>query len=124
MAEFLIKAEEPWNNDKDVSDMTAKELKSFNSRTRKGDIIVVRQDNWEWGKEECPPKFVVIKCPEMSIKESVKYEEGLNDENDVSIKTRKYNVSIEVVEECKLENKGVKSFSKLLFKNKLKEKAQ
>lgn len=47
MAELLIKAQEPWQ----ITD----------KGSRKGDVIVVRTDGWQWGNEECLPNFIVVK---------------------------------------------------------------
>jgi hypothetical protein len=47
MAELLIKACEPWQ--------------ITNTGSRKGDVVVVRPDGWKWGREECLPRFVVVK---------------------------------------------------------------
>jgi len=78
-AELLVKAEESWNNNADTSKMTKEELTTWNARSRKGDIIVVRPDGWSWGKEECPPKFVVVKMPNVKVDDVKHYEQSLID---------------------------------------------
>lgn len=102
MAELLIKALEPWNNDHDPIKMSEDDLKKFKRRLRKGDIIVVRPDGWPWGKEECLPNFVVVKTPE-SYEGAKKYEQNLTDisiqENPIPLKSRKYHLTVKEVDE-------------------------
>jgi hypothetical protein len=87
MAELLIKAREPWNNDISTLKMTEDEKRSFDSRTRKGDIIVVRPDGWQWGKLECLPDYVVVKTKD-SYDDAKKYEEPLTEEKEVTVDKR------------------------------------
>ena len=117
-AELLIKAQEPWNNNANTSKMTAEELVSFNARSRKGDIIVVRPDGWPWGKEERPPRFIVLKIPKMSVEEAKKYEESLStgtvkviDGKEVPdiklLKVRKYQINIDIINNAIKNNKDI-----------------
>jgi hypothetical protein len=84
MAQFLIKALEPWNNDSP----TAPE-----ERSRLGDIIVVRPDGHVWGNEECLPRFIVVKITNMTyddakhLEESLLLDDGL-EEDGVTIKKK------------------------------------
>lgn len=113
MAELLIKAAEPWNND---------DPKAPASRTRKGDIIVVKPDGWKWGREECPPRFIVLKVPEVKYEDAKKYEESLIEEKgeeSVVLKTRKYAVDVATVNSCALEAKGQKEVAKSVLDSKL-----
>lgn len=75
--ELLCKAQEPWNNEADTSNMTIEEKESFDSRSRKGDVIVVRPDGWEWGREECLPRFIVVKITNLSYEDAKHFEESL-----------------------------------------------
>lgn len=68
MAQFLIKAQEPWNN---ASGDAPPE------RSRLGDIIVVRPDNHVWGREECLPRFLVVKVTNMTYDDAKHLEESL-----------------------------------------------
>ena len=81
-AELLVKAEDAWGDDP--------------SRSRKGDIIVVRPDGWKWGKEECLPRFIVIKVPNVKAEDLKYLEQPLMDnkdpENPVTLKRRQYSV--------------------------------
>lgn len=38
-----------------------------------GDPVVVKPDGWGWGREECPPKFIVLKVPELSVEDGRQY---------------------------------------------------
>lgn len=114
MSELLIKAVEPWNNDANTSKMSKDELQMFNSRSRKGDIIVVRPDGWNWGKCECLPDFIVVKVD--GKEEDFKYlEQPLTDdtipEKSVMLKVRKYSIPTSEVEATALE---VKDFEKII----------
>jgi hypothetical protein len=100
MAEMLVLAKEPWNNDIDTSKMDAEELTSFSARFRKGDIIVVRPDGWKWGKEECLPNFVVIKI-------SDKYEEAKMYESPSETKLRNYCIPAQEVDQKVVEVKDL-----------------
>lgn len=75
----------------------------FETGAKKGDIIVVRPDGWEWGKEECLPNYIVVKLPGVKIEDAKKYEEALfktvsetRDGRSVEVqkveKKRKYNI--------------------------------
>ena len=68
MAQFLIKALEPWNND---------DPQAPSERSRLGDIIVVRPDSHVWGNEECLPRFIVVKITNMSYDDAKHLEESL-----------------------------------------------
>jgi len=68
MAQFLIKAQEPWNNDSPEAP---------SERSRLGDIIVVRPDGHVWGSEECLPRFIVVKITNMSYEDAKHLEESL-----------------------------------------------
>ena len=117
MAELLIKAQESWNNDADTSKMSKDELVAFNARSRKGDIIVVRPDGWKWGREECPPRFVVVKLKGVDVKDVKQYEEPLmsKDEKPVMLKRRKYAIPTTMVDNCFLEIGGAKEIQKSVF---------
>ena len=50
--------------------------RDYEKSYKKGDIVVVFPDGHKWGKEEGPPKFVIVKVPGMSVKEGRKYIAG------------------------------------------------
>jgi hypothetical protein len=68
MAQLLIKALEPWNNDNPLAP---------SERSRLGDIIVVRPDDHVWGNEECLPRFIVVKITNLSYEDAKHLEESL-----------------------------------------------
>lgn len=92
MAELLVKAAEPWNNDSPTAPP---------ERSRLGDIIVVRPDGWVWGNEENLPRFIIVKLPGVAVEDVKHYEEslivddGLDENNQPKTKmakVRKYQV--------------------------------
>ena len=40
---------------------------------RKGDFVVVMSDGHTWGKKECPPNFVSVFCPDVSVEQARQY---------------------------------------------------
>jgi hypothetical protein len=124
VAELLIKAQEPWNND---------DPKAPTTRTRKGDVIVVRPDGWEWGKEECLPRFIVVKTKE-TYEEAKKYEESLTKtvEKEVDSKmveeqelvaVRKYNIDVSAVDAVADEVKNFEEITAVDLKAEIQEKS-
>jgi len=129
MAELLVKAKDHWMDSlkqEDIDKLSDHQKEAYEARTRKGDIIVVRPDGWKWGKEECPPNFVVIKLPEVKYEDAKKYEDSLMEENESgepkTLKTRQYAVDVDTVNSCILEAKGQKELSKTVFDTKLTQK--
>ena len=64
MAELLVKAKPHWKdswNQTKINSLSENEKRHYNARSQIGDIIVVKQDGWNWGKEERLPNFIVIK---------------------------------------------------------------
>jgi hypothetical protein len=64
VAELLVKASPHWMDkltQEDVDKMSVSEKQSYDARSQKGDIIVVSPDDWQWGDEECLPRFEVVK---------------------------------------------------------------
>jgi hypothetical protein len=112
-AELLVKAEDAWGKDE--------------ARSRKGDIIVVRPDGWEWGREECLPRFIVVKLPNVK-EEDVKYlEQSLMDNTDkekpVMLKRRKYSIGSTYTDSINTLG-GKASVSKTLFDANVVEKVK
>lgn len=82
-AEFLVRAKGHWMdnyNYEQIDNLTSEQYVQFNARTQTGDIVVVRPDGWEWGREECLPNFIVIKIPGVAIEDGKKYEQPLRKE--------------------------------------------
>jgi hypothetical protein len=98
MAELLVKAKKHWMDDftqAQIDELSAGQKESFLARSQIGDIVVVRPDGWEWGREECLPNFVVIKLPGVSIEEAKVYEQNLTgekeEEKEIEISTEDWN---------------------------------
>lgn len=125
-AELLVRAKGHWLDGADTSKMTEQELASYNARSQKGDIIVVRPDGWEWGSSECPPNFVVVKLKGVAVEDVKKYEEQLIDTTDkdkpIVLKRRKYKIDSVLVDDCAKEAKGLKEISSSTLSSKLTEK--
>jgi hypothetical protein len=87
MAELLVKAKAHWMDSfpqATIDAMTPAERRGFESRSRIGDIIVVRPDGWVWGSEECLPNFVVVKVPGVSVEDVKHYEDVLQQDEVVT----------------------------------------
>jgi hypothetical protein len=126
MAELLVKANKHWMDDlkqEDLDKMTKEQLQSYNARSQIGDIIVVRPDGWQWGKEECPPNFVVVKLPGVKEEDVKHYEQPLMDttdpKNTIMLKVRKYATTPTIVDSCKVELSGTKEVVKATFDSAL-----
>jgi hypothetical protein len=147
MAELLIKAVESWTHDKDTSKMTAEELVSHESRSRKGDVVVVRPDGWQWGREECLPNFIVVKVPG-TMEENKFYESPVMSDAlplpDIStmtdeekraanrlgvykpkiLKFRKHALPIKSVDEIALEVRDLDNITPILLKIAITDKTK
>lgn len=95
---------------------------------KKGDILVVRPDGWEWGKCECPPDFVVVKLKGVKEEDVKHYEQSLvdttNPEKPVVVKQQKYSIDIATVDDCAKEIGGKKEVNptiKVASGNAIKE---
>lgn len=118
MAELLIKAKDHWMETltkEEIDKMNEGELKAYEARTKKGDVIVVRPDGWSWGKLECLPDFLVVKVKE-TYEEAKKYEdklysESINDTKEELLKARKYYIN---TTEVSLKSLEVKDFEEIV----------
>ena len=82
MAELLVKASGHWMDSftqKQVDALSTAQRQSYEARSQKGDIVVVRPDGWKWGKEECLPNFIVVKVSDIPIKEAKLLESQLTE---------------------------------------------
>jgi len=70
MAELLVKAQDAPNFSALVLSDSAK---AYAGCYLRGDIVEVRPDGANYGKEEGLPKFVVIKIPDLTITQAQKY---------------------------------------------------
>ena len=103
MAELLVRASGHWLDSKtqgEVDAMPQGERDSYNARTQVGDIIIVKPDGWEWGKEECLPTFLVVKLPQVDVATVEHFTNPLNEiyineqgrEQQRLLKRRKYRI--------------------------------
>ena len=104
MAEILIQAKGHWMDNFtqeqiDALDDGAK--KSRNARIQLGDIVVVRPDGWEWGREECLPNYLVVKLPQLTVEQvehftqSLMAQDGVDEHGQpkmVMLRKRKYQI--------------------------------
>ena len=70
MAEILFKAIDATNPDPD---------KDRRGCYKKGYPVVVMPDGHTWGKEEALPKFIIVKCTEVTVEQCKQYIESWND---------------------------------------------
>jgi len=64
---------------------------------KKGHIIDIKPDGHTWGKEECLPKFFVVKLPKVDVKDVQKYLEPKVDVLSIerpTIAVRKYKLDV------------------------------
>jgi len=99
VAELLVKAKSHWKDSfsqVQIDALVGGELDSFSARSQLGDIIVVRPDEWNWGRLECLPDFIVVKLPGVAEADVKFYEDSLMDFTDPlkpkMLKHRKYQV--------------------------------
>lgn len=64
MAEFLIKAIDAHHPDSKID---------LAGCYKTGDVILAQPDGWSWGKEECLPKFIILKVPGMTVESAQEY---------------------------------------------------
>jgi len=76
MAEILIKAEDFVHPDPEVDRRAA---------WKKGHPVVVKPDGHKWGREEGPPKFIIVKIPGVSPDQLQNYIQEWRDDIDLQI---------------------------------------
>lgn len=134
MAELLVRAKPHWMDSLSpdaVAKMGTEERKKYNARTQIGDVVVIKPDGWRWGKEECPPNFVVIKVPGTKVEDLKRYTEQLTEKNTEAggqqrpslIKYRRYTLGKLVVDEALLKPNGYAEKTQAEIESMAKEKA-
>lgn len=109
MAEFLVKAKAHWMDtsekfQRDLPYLLSSGVRSYEARTMVGDIIVVKPDGWIWGREECPPTFIVVKVLGMSYEEAMRLmhpvmqQDSENEADSILIRRRRFAVPTQVVD--------------------------
>ena len=127
-AEFLVQAKPHWMdelNQVEVNKMQDINKQAYNRRAQVGDIISVKPNGWEWGKEEGLPNYVVVRVPDMTYKDTKQYEKRLievDGKNKVVIRKRKYSFSSSEVETAKVGNLDAIQVNKATFESYLKTK--
>lgn len=80
MAELLIMANSNSHSDP---------IKDIRGCYKKGDIVDVQPDGFQWGKEECPPRFHVVKIKGLDFKEAKYLMEPQLDIDNITIICRR-----------------------------------
>jgi len=96
--------------------------RDYEKSYKKGDIVVVFPDGHKWGKEEGPPKFVIVKVPGMSVKEGRKYMATYRINKEI-IKRRRFCISKDFFDMILKQGETV-SVDKTNFFKKIEDKAQ
>jgi hypothetical protein len=109
MAELLILAFDTSNKD------AALDVFAY----KKGHVISVQPDGHKWGKNECLPKFYIVKLPKVAVEDVQKYLEPnvsvLTKERE-QIAIRKYKLDVAnlpTLAKTALETEGVLSISRV-----------
>lgn len=100
MAELLVQAKSHWMDNmsqQDIKNLNEDRKKSRDSRIRLGDIVVVKPNGWEWGREERLPNYLVIKVPQLTVEQVEHFTESLFGESDENgnipmLKKRKWQI--------------------------------
>jgi hypothetical protein len=67
----------------------------------RGDVVDVRPDGFLWGREECLPRFYIIKIPELKIADAKKYMQS-SYSGLIMTKRRRYQIDIGLLESSKM----------------------
>lgn len=121
MCEILIKAIDTIHSDS---------VKDKAGCYKRGYPVVVMPDSHIWGNAECPPNFIVIKVPDMTVEEAKQYLvpifEGIG-EDLIIVQRRKYKIDIDDDKLDKkvkddIEKEGKVTMTKSDIKKIIKEK--
>lgn len=107
MAELLILAFDTENKD------AARDVFAY----KIGHVVSVQPDGHKWGKEECLPKFYIVKLPKVSVATVNKFMEAkmdiLTGEQPIAIRKYKLDVSsLATALKTALEHDGVITINK------------
>lgn len=102
--EALIQAKphwkDSWDNQK-VNSLTAQEKQQYDSRIEIGDIVVIKPNGWEWGREETLPNYYIVKVPNVTVEQAQYAVESLTDttdpDNPVMLKKRRYKIPQQII---------------------------
>ena len=81
--EILVKAQPFWQRNQPIPDGTLQDsisyLRDMWHQTHRGEIIVIKPDGFDWGGNERPPEYIVVKVPGVTVAQAIKYTQGLID---------------------------------------------
>ena len=81
--EILVKAQPFWQRSKAIPEGTLQDtisyLRDMWHQTHRGEIIVIKPDGFDWGYNERPPEYIIVKVPGVTVAQAVKYTQGLID---------------------------------------------
>lgn len=86
MAELLIKAIDATHSDP---------VKDKAGCYKRGDIVDVRPDGFEWGREEGLPTFVKVKIPGLAVSTIKQFMESEMGDLETTVRRRKWNVLVD-----------------------------
>lgn len=120
MAELLVRAQGHWLDaltTEQVAALPDWRQTEHKYRAKKGDIVVIRPDGWTWGREECLPRFIVVKIPGLSVEDAKKYEELLEIKaatatERAQFRGKKYALPLQFIEAAITQKKSVHSLNK------------
>ena len=126
MAELLVRAKGHWKDgwtQEYIDTLSQDEKDAHACRSRKCDIIVVRPDGWEWGREECLPNFVVVKVPSLSIDDAKVYEQHEQPKQNAKMtRIRQYYIKHSTIQKAIDDNTSVITLNSGQFNGALKDK--
>jgi len=109
MCELLIQAKPHWTESATQEQLDKCNPQSVNARIQLGDIVVVKPNGWEWGREECLPNYYILKVPNISVEEAEFAVQSLMDtsgDEPVMLKKRKYQIPPQIINQLN-NNDGV-----------------
>ena len=110
MCELLIQAKPSWLESATQEQLDKCNPASVNARIQIGDIVVIKPNGWEWGREETLPNYYIIKVPNISVEEAEYATQSLMDTTDpekpVMLKKRKYQIPQSIINQLN-NNDGV-----------------
>lgn len=122
-AEFLIRAKGSWNDGISTAGMTADQLRSYNARSRKGDVVVVMPDGHVWGSEECLPDFIIVKVPSVSVETAQTYIQAVYEETGQRrmLKRRRFRIPEKYINTV-IKSGGVATFTNTQLISRIEDK--
>lgn len=85
MAEFLIKYVDATHSDS---------TKDSRGCYKQGDIVDIKPDGFEWGKQESLPNFIQVKVSGLSVEQALYLIESHKDIDNNTVRRRNYSIAI------------------------------